>query len=169
MEKSIMHTLYTSKTNLQGTQRLRNKWQQWYLSEDGTHEAPMSCYPTDSTQWSLWILHEKVRESNYKAQRAYVSILFHVKISSCWVNGQSFHTKPNTAGTRLHRSSACHTYVISSDLVDKVIINGLNKLCQMLTKGVTGSCSRGRAFTKNVQCRDMIPQHHRDADKKALS
>ena len=129
----------------------------------------MSCYPTDSTQWSLWVLHEKVRESNYKAQGAYVSILFHVKISPCWVNGQSFHTKPNTAGTRLHRSSACHTYVISSDLVDKVIINGLNKLCQMLTKGVTGSCSRGRAFTKNVQCRDMIPQHHRDANKKALS
>ena len=129
----------------------------------------MCCYPTDSTQWLLWILREIGRESNYKAQRAYVSILCRIKISSCWINGQLFHTKPNTAGTRLHRSSACHTYVISSDLVDKGIISGLNKYCQMPTKGVTGSCSRGRAFTKNVQCRDMIPQHHRDANKKALS
>ena len=74
------------------------------LSGYGTHDAPLCCYQTDRAQWSLWSLYEIVGESNYKAHRADVSILYHVEVSSCRVSERLFLTKVNTAVIRLHRS-----------------------------------------------------------------
>jgi len=67
MTESVVRTLDDRNTNLRGAQATKKQITIVVFERHSTHYVPMCCYPTESAQWSLWVLHEIERESKHKS------------------------------------------------------------------------------------------------------